>query len=80
MPILEKAFSKLNGNYQHTIGGDMSMAAEQILGGMSRTIWHKMGKGGLSEDEKSDLWEKMLAHNGKDGMMWTGTPGGGDDS
>ena len=80
MPILEKAFSKLNGNYQHTIGGDMSMAAEQILGGMSRSISHRMGEGGLSESEKKDLWEQMLAHNGKDGMMWTGTPGSSDSN
>ena len=80
MPILEKAFAKLNGNYSHTIAGDMATAAEQILGGMTRKTDHKMGEGGLSESEKTDLWEQMLAHNGKDGMMWASTPGSGDDS
>lgn len=78
MPILEKAFAKLNGNYSHTIGGDPTSAAEQIMGGMSRTYSHKMNDDGLSASEKATLWEQMLAHNTDGGMMWTGTPGSSD--
>ena len=80
MPILEKAFAKLNGNYSHTIAGDPTSAAEQIMGGMSRTNYHKRDDGGLSASEKATLWEQMMAHNTDGGMMWTGTPGSSDSN
>ena len=58
MPILEKAFAKLDGNYQHTFASDPTAAVAQIIGGGAHTISNNMTKGGFSDSEKLIYWNK----------------------
>lgn len=73
--ILEKAFSKYHGNYEHTIGGDPSYAVRTLTGYPREIFSH-----GNTDDEA--LWTKIQNHHAED-IITSGTPyssGGHDDS
>lgn len=54
MPILEKAFAKLMGNYLHIEGGWMRMGLHYLNGSPYETLWH-------NSIGKEDLWDRMVA-------------------
>ena len=72
MPVLEKAFAKYHGNYEHIIGGNPMVAARTLSGAPYESDYH-------SEISKEDLWTKMMQFNDTDDLIMAGT-GGGDDS
>ena len=71
--ILEKAFAKYHGNYEHLTSGDPRAAARALNG--SPSIQHVHTKAGITEDF---LWEELLKHDTNDEMMFLITPGVSD--
>ena len=68
--IVEKAFSKRYGNYQHTIGGWMAVGVAQLNGSPYTTFEHAS----LNEEA---LWGILSTHDAKDYILkdWTGDEG-----
>ena len=62
--ILEKAFAKLHGNYEHLIGGDPREAARALTGAPSIQYMHS--KIAITEDF---LWKELVKQDAKDNMM-----------
>ena len=60
--LLEKAFAKHHGNYQHLSGGSPGAAARTLLGGPFETIKHK-------DSTVRELWNKLLEHDGKNDIL-----------
>lgn len=61
-PIIEKAFSKYHGNYQHIEAGWPEVAATTLTGGPGNTWWH-------SQISMEDLWAKMLEHENSNDVI-----------
>ena len=66
--ILEKAFAKLAGNYQHLVSGDPREATRTLTGAPSLYFRHDR------DDVDADfLWNQMLKHDMTDEMMFLNT-------
>jgi calpain-15 len=70
--ILEKAFAKYHGNYQHIIGGNPVYSARTLSGAPYTTVWHDT----VTADQ---LWEEMLSNDQANDVIQAGTAGGGND-
>ena len=81
--ILEKAFAKYHGNYEHIEGGSPMVAGRTLHGGPFESIRHKdwlytdgtVYRAGVTEQE---LWDHLSEHDGKDDIIQAGTPGTSD--
>lgn len=63
--ILEKAFAKLHGNYQHLIGGDPREAARALTGAPSIQYMHHK-----KEVTEEVLWAELLKHDASNNMIF----------
>lgn len=73
--LLEKAFAKLHGNYEHLIAGDPRMAARTLMGSPSIQHVHR-----ATETTEEFLWGEMIHSDTHDEMMFLITPGTTDTS
>ena len=74
VPLLEKAFAKLYGNYAHIQGGDPRQAVSTMTGAPYDINYH--GKAGdLTVDQ---LWTKLWDLNKAGDIIMGGTPSGSD--
>ena len=77
-PILEKAFAKYHGNYEHIVGGDPRMAVRTLTGFPHYIVNHD------SSLNKEELWTKLQDHVAHPtDIITSGTPnsaGGDSDS
>ena len=64
--IVEKAFSKSYGNYQHTVGGWMATAVSRINGSPFTLRDHEA-------DSDDDLWAWLIEHDSKDNILTAAT-------
>jgi hypothetical protein len=54
---MEKAFAKLHGNYEHIIGGIMSLGVSALNGSPFRDLYHNR------DIQKEELWTKLRMHD-----------------
>ena len=71
--ILEKAFAKYHGNYEHLVSGDPRAAARSLNG--SPSIQYVHATTAVTEDS---LWQELTKHDTADEMMFLITPGASD--
>ena len=73
-PLMEKAFAKLHGNYQHIIGGWMSLGVAALNGSPFVDFDHDDDIG------ENDLWDFIREHDGKRNIITAGAlpPRGGN--
>ena len=71
--ILEKAFAKFHGNYEHLTAGDPRAAARSLNGSPSRQLVHAS-----SAVDDFFLWEWLSMSDAEDEMMFLLTPGSSD--
>jgi len=69
--ILEKAFAKYYGNYEHIAGGQAQMAVSTMTGSPYLKFFTK-------DTSADELWEKILAADRAKHMMNAGSPAGSD--
>jgi len=71
---MEKAFAKLHGNYQHIIGGWMSLGVAALNGSPFVDFDHDDDIG------ENDLWDFIREHDGKRNIITAGAlpPRGGN--
>ena len=67
--ILEKAFAKLHGNYEHLIGGDPREASRSLMGSPSLQYVH--AKPEITVDF---TWSELIKHDTNNEMMFLQTP------
>jgi hypothetical protein len=67
-PILEKAFAKYHGNFEHIIGGDAGRAVQTLYGTPLKDYDH-------SKIGADDLWTSLLAHDKAHDIIQGGTSG-----
>jgi hypothetical protein len=69
---MEKAFAKLHGNYEHIIGGIMSLGVSALNGSPFRDLYHNR------DIQKEELWTKLRMHDAEQDIVTAGTlpPGG----
>jgi hypothetical protein len=70
-PILEKAFAKYAGNYQHLEGGQMGPAIRMMTGAAYE--FHSHPK--MNADS---LWTELITHEATNDILTVGTNGGND--
>ena len=79
--LLEKAFAKLHGNYDHIEGGNPVKSARTITGAPYTMHFNYSGQYfGYPNLNVDELWELLKLHDGNDEIIQAGTPGNGDDS
>ena len=66
--ILEKAFAKYHGNYQHIIAGNPVYSARTLSGAPYTSAWHST----ITADQ---LWEEMLSSDHANDVIQAGTAG-----
>lgn len=66
MPILEKAFAKLMGNYDHIAGGWMRMGLHYLNGSPYETLWH-------NQIDKESLWTRISATDNSNDIIQSAT-------
>lgn len=66
-PILEKAFAKVHGNYQHVIEGNPREATLTLTGSPSLYQVH-------ADYEMEDIWSELIKHDKNNEMMFFNTP------
>jgi len=71
--LIEKAFAKYHGNYEHIVGGAPAVAARTLHGGPSDNLWH-------ADYTMEQVWAKLVEHDGKDDILQAGTPGNDDST
>ena len=73
-PLMEKAFAKYHGNYEHIIGGWMAYGVAALNGSPFVEIDHAKDMG------ENELWDFMRMHDGKKNIMTAGAlpPRGGN--
>ena len=69
--IIEKAFAKYHGNYEHISGGNPLKSVQTLSGAPGEYLWHA----DLTVDA---LWEKLQFHDGRHDVMQAGTTGSND--
>lgn len=74
VPIMEKAFAKLHGNYSHIVGGDARVAARTMNNSPFDIAYHRKE----SDLDKEPLWKKINTHHQKGHILMAGTPGDDD--
>ena len=67
-PILEKAFAKYHGNYEHIIGGNPASAVKTLYGAPWTQYEHK-------DVDEDTLWEALKASDKNDDVIQCGTLG-----
>ena len=67
-PIIEKAFAKYHGNYEHIVGGDPNYSVRTLAGSPFYDVWH-------SEMTTDELWTLLKEHDAEDDILQAGTPG-----
>ena len=68
--ILEKAFAKYHGNYEHTVGGNPAMSLRTLYGAPEKYIMHK------DSTSTADLiWTEITAAEGRGDIILMGTEG-----
>ena len=65
-PILEKAFAKLHGNYQHIVEGDVREAAMTLTGSPSLVQLHE-------QFDMEDIWNELIMHEKNNEMIFLNT-------
>ena len=80
-PLLEKAFAKYQGNYEHIRSGDSKIAFKTLVGAPSFKITHKQ-EGEATTVDLKELWEALVEHTSDGQTITAGTPNGpgGDES
>ena len=68
-PLLEKAFAKYHGNYEHTIGGNPNYAVRTLSGA---PFYDEMHGDNITLD---DLWTLLSTHDQADDILQCGTSG-----
>ena len=68
LPLLEKAYAKAVGNYQHMVGGRMARGVRSIVGGAFESHVH-------SSTTADKLWKELSAHDGSNDIINSGTTG-----
>ncbi|KAL6920406.1 hypothetical protein ACHAPO_000734 [Fusarium lateritium] len=71
LPLLEKAFAKVHGDYQSMEGGWAGTAVEDLTGGVATVV------AGNRVLRKERLWREMLGSDGEDGEFVFGLSAGG---
>ncbi|CAF3479043.1 unnamed protein product [Fusarium graminearum] len=71
LPLLEKAFAKVHGDYQSMEGGWSGTAVEDLTGGVATVV------AGNRVLRKERLWREMLGSDGEDGEFVFGLSAGG---
>ena len=66
LPLLEKAYAKAIGNYEHLVGGVMARGVRSIIGGAFELHDHKT-------TTADALWKELSAHDGSDDIINAGT-------
>ena len=67
-PILEKAFAKYHGNYEHIIGGNPGTAVKTLYGAPWSQFEHK-------NVDVDTLWNALKASDENDDVIQCGTNG-----
>ena len=67
-PILEKAFAKYHGNYEHIIGGNPASAIKTLYGAPWTQLEHK-------DVDEDTLWNTLKASDENDNVIQCGTMG-----
>ena len=67
--ILEKAFAKLHGNYEHLIGGDPREASRSLTGSPSLQYVHTK-----PDIDVDFIWQELIKHDTNNEMMFLQTP------
>ena len=70
-PIIEKAFSKRFGNYEHIIAGLPTEAIRALTGAPKVTIKH-------AEKDVESMWQMLQSHDASDDFITCGTEGSSD--
>ena len=70
--IMEKAFAKRYGNYEHIIGGQPSEAIRTLTGAPSISYLHE-------EKDADALWELLTVHDDSDDFITCGTENADDE-
>ena len=70
-PILEKAFAKYHGNYEHIIGGHPSYSLRTLSGAPFYTMDH-------AEKTADEIWDELQSTDHADDIIQMGTPGNND--
>lgn len=72
-PILEKAFAKIHGNYDHLTAGDPRSAARALNGSPSIQYPHSK-----STSTVDFIWNELLTRDKAEEMLFLITPGTSD--
>jgi len=64
-PLMEKAFAKLHGNYDHIVGGWMNYGVSALNGSPHINNWH-------SDKTKEEIWDFIKAHNDDNNIITMG--------
>ena len=70
-PILEKAFAKYHGNYEHIIGGNPALAIRTLYGAPYKQLEHK-------DTAEDALWEALVNADNNNDIIQAGTFGSND--
>lgn len=75
MSILEKAFSKYHGNYEHIVAGNPMNALRTLHGAPWSSVWHENVDWTDKESlEAVPLWDRINEHDNIDDMITAATP------
>jgi len=65
-PLMEKAFAKLHGNYEHLVGGWMSYGVSALNGSPHESVWHNELK------SKEHIWKYIKSHDDDRNILTAG--------
>ena len=76
MSILEKAFSKYHGNYEHIVAGNPMNALRTLHGAPWSSVWHEPVDWDPTKEslEAVPLWDRISAWDQEDDMITASTP------
>jgi hypothetical protein len=70
-PMLEKAFAKMYGNFEHINGGSMALGVRAMIGGVHKYVNHK-------KPTADQIWSELLTHHATKDIVTASTAGAGD--